>query len=135
MRFNLSALIPLLSLGLAGPVNPRGNPNYPDPRFLPLTFTFYGGPASYTLNFEADAYSYATNNDLSVSSIDTGGFDAFNNGENFCFFYDVNNNPITSGLVSSNGGTSITVGPPQVITAVACEVTPASNTCIAEYGM
>ncbi|KAF4625311.1 hypothetical protein G7Y89_g12855 [Cudoniella acicularis] len=121
MRFTLLTLSTLATLGLATPTGTDTPFSY-----LPLTFTFYGGPASYELSFAADGNTYNTNNDLSINLIDGGGFNAWSS----CIFYTTGQQT----LVGSQAGEYVTVGPPQPIVSVACQPTPAPpNTCLPVY--
>ncbi|KAI0477589.1 hypothetical protein GGR56DRAFT_673956 [Xylariaceae sp. FL0804] len=105
MQFTTSLLALSLSAGtLAKPISARQ---------YEVTLTFHGGPASYSLTVPTDGSIVETDNDLSISIIDSPGFDAYE----YCTFY-------TSGkqtLVSSDYEQQITVGPPQPIISVSCE--------------
>ncbi|KAH8685836.1 hypothetical protein BGZ60DRAFT_102226 [Tricladium varicosporioides] len=118
MRFSLLTLATFTTLGLAAPTVTT------DPfSYLPLTFTFNGGPANYKLTFKADGSTYNTNNDMSINLIDAGSFDAYS----YCNFYTTGK----KALVGSQAGKNVAVGPPQPITAVNCRPTPSPpNTCL-----
>ncbi|KAE9372595.1 hypothetical protein N431DRAFT_558398 [Stipitochalara longipes BDJ] len=93
-----------------------------------LTFTFAGGPATYTLTFLADGNTYPTNNDLSINLIAPGTFPAFYE----CNFYT--NTASTLVLTgTSAAGSDIAVGPPQPVTGVACMPTGANGACLPVY--
>ncbi|KAI1122627.1 hypothetical protein F5Y10DRAFT_286994 [Nemania abortiva] len=77
--------------------------------------TFHGGPASYELSVPTDGTVIPTNNDISVSIIDTPNYDAIH----LCTF----NTPGPKTLVGSvtpEGLKQITVGPPQPVLSVSC---------------
>ena len=92
-----------------------------------LSFTFYGGPVQYNLNFQADGNFYPTNNALSVSQIDTNGFDALG----LCNFNQEFYGPLPGGSKNSNG--PLDVGPPQPIIGVACFPLGYDGACLPEY--
>ncbi|PMD30427.1 hypothetical protein L207DRAFT_641682 [Hyaloscypha variabilis F] len=126
MQLTLLSLFSLLNLPLllASPINNDTTPF----SYEQLTFTFAGGPATYTLTFPADGNTYPTNNDLSVNLIAPGTFPAFYE----CTFYT--NTASTLVLTgTSAAGSDIAVGPPQPIAGVACMPTGADGACLPDY--
>jgi hypothetical protein len=68
-----------------------------------------------------------TDNDLSVNQIDTSTFDAWS----YCNFYTTGQRAV----VGSRLGATVQIGPPQPITAVACQPTPnPPGTCLPVFG-
>ncbi|KUJ09707.1 uncharacterized protein LY89DRAFT_787980 [Mollisia scopiformis] len=130
MRFTLLPLVTILGIASSSPLGPEMSAKR-DFVYEQLTFTFYGGPASYELSFPADGSTYPTNNALSVSLIDPGTFSALW-GCNF--YYDLPagtaENPV---LTSIGNGNEIAVGPPATISYVACEPTASNGTCLPVY--
>jgi hypothetical protein len=126
MWFTTIALFSLLChLATASPMPLPDPPNF---FYKPFTLTFHGGPASYQLSMAADGNTYATNNAMAVSIIDSPDFDAYN----FCNFYTTGQKAI----VASNSNHELTVGPPQPIISVSCAAFPGgNNTCLPVYGM
>lgn len=126
MRFITTLLLSVLGgITIASPL--PGVPDPPNFFYKPLTLTFHGGPASYSLSLAADGNSYNTNNGMAVSLISSPDFDAFH----FCNFYTTGQKAI----VPSPSNNQLAIGPPQPIVSVDCEPTPGGNgTCLPAYG-
>ncbi|KAG9232883.1 hypothetical protein BJ875DRAFT_465609 [Amylocarpus encephaloides] len=122
MKFSY-LLFPALCSAIPAPQTPDSEPFV---GYLPLTFTFHGGPATYTLDLIANGQSFNTNNAMGVSSIDTSTFDAYSK----CNFYTTGRKQI----VGSRLGSTVQIGPPQPIESVECQPTPnPPGTCLPVY--
>ncbi|KAI1827050.1 hypothetical protein F4861DRAFT_495057 [Xylaria intraflava] len=102
----------LLGLGLVASTQARPSSQPPIPV---VELTFHGGPASYQLAVPEDETVIPTNNGISVDTIDSPNFDAYN----LCVFNTAGKATFTSS-VNPQGVQQITVGPPQPILSVAC---------------
>ncbi|KAI0869848.1 hypothetical protein GGS24DRAFT_505375 [Hypoxylon argillaceum] len=109
MKFYNSLVIASSLLGgiQAQPVEDRG--------IVVAHLIFHGGPASYDLFVPTDGTPVPTNNDISVSIIDTPNYDAIS----LCTFYTSGPKALV-GSVTPQGLKQITVGPPQPILSVSC---------------
>ncbi|KAH9210534.1 hypothetical protein DL95DRAFT_393439 [Leptodontidium sp. 2 PMI_412] len=119
----------LFTLPLIVASKPLGN-DQPSFFYKPLTLTFHGGPASYSLSFPADGNTYNTNNGLTINRISNTDFNIFY-GCNF-YFADDGGKPVTT--TPSADGKELQVGTPRVVTGVSCQPTPGgANTCLPVY--
>lgn len=145
MKYRFFLASALATIATAMPTTPNIAARDPFTGYLPITLTFHGGPATYTLDMIADGNSYNTSrnpfsysppntanhyadNGIDVSVIDTASFDIWFN----CNFYTTGQKVIAA----TGSGTTVQVGPPQPVLAVACKPTPnPPGTCLPDFAM
>ena len=86
---------------------------------------FHGGPASYELAVKADGVEVLTNNDLSISIIDSNDYNALQQ----CTFKTDGEQTLVQSIDTTDGSQHIIVGPPQPIRSVTCQ-----GYCVPTYG-